>query len=164
MRSPLLAASAHRALCTVLVAPALVAAWACVSAPASPAERRLAPGLHRLAPGLKSLGPTSFLITGTALAGERSRPLHEVVERHWPGLVRGPLVITPAEAMQWDARDRFGVYANGSFLGGPEYLQLVPAYHVVRVERLGRQQEMVRYGRRHPAGAVVLTFGDPGVR
>jgi hypothetical protein len=84
--------------------------------------------------------------------------MYEVVERRWPALIRGALPLTAAERAQ--TRDRFGVYANGVFLGGPETLRTFAADHVEHAERVGRAYEQMRVGRRHPAGGVVLTLRD----
>jgi len=57
--------------------------------------------------------------------------------------------------------DRFGVYdASGVFLGGPEMLALLPTTDVRGVRRLTDIEETVRFGRTHPAGAVIVTLSE----
>jgi hypothetical protein len=61
--------------------------------------------------------------------------------------------------------DRFGVYdAYGAFLGGPEYLAAVSTSDVRQLRRLTDTEEHAAFGRRHPAGAVVITWAGTTMR
>ncbi len=143
MRTPPPAAARRTAPAVALAAAALAAALApaCATAPAPLAHERSPRHLER-----------------SAISVASSLTMYEVVERRWPTLIRGELPFTAAELAQ--TRDRFGVYANGVFLGGPEALRTFPADHVEHAERVDRVYEQMRFGRRHPAGGVVLTLRD----
>ena len=55
--------------------------------------------------------------------------------------------------------DRFGVYdTKGTFLGGPDYLAGMTTGDVLQLRRLTDTEEHAAFGRRHPAGAVVVTW------
>lgn len=130
-----------------LAASVLLLVGACAGAgyAARGAERVTPDGAERV----------SYVIAGESLPAERM--LADVVSARWPRLVRGDL--PRGGAGQAESPDRFGVYdARGAFLGGPDYLLVLRAGDVREIRRLTANEEFARYGRRHPAGAVVLDW------
>lgn len=98
---------------------------------------------------------SSYVIAGASLPSERQ--LLDVVRARWPQLLSGEL--PRGNAGQTASIDRFGVYdAKGTFLGGPEVLLNVRAREVQELRRLTAMEEYARLGRRHPAGAVLVTW------
>jgi hypothetical protein len=152
MRTPPPAAARTAATALAVAASTLAAALAsaCATAPRGAAPAPLA---YERSPRHLERG---------AITVEPSLTMYEVVERRWPTLIRGALPFTAAELAQ--TRDRFGVYANGVFLGGPEALRTFPAHQVEHAERVDTVHEQMRFGRRHPAGGVVLTLRDVRLR
>lgn len=148
-------APGSRALCLTIAAPALLALGACAArqGPDAGALRRLQ----------ESTAPTSsrasYVIAGASVPGDRM--LSDVVRERWPRLVQGDL--PRGELDRFGAIDRFGVYdARGAFLGGPLYLESVRARDIVQLRRLTMIEEASRFGRGHPAGAVIITWRTGG--
>ena len=54
--------------------------------------------------------------------------------------------------------ERVGVYANEMPVGGLDYLRDLPTSAVTRVLRLTPTEELTRFGRQHPAGALVIEW------
>jgi hypothetical protein len=101
----------------------------------------------------------SYVISTATELG--TRHIADIVRERWPNLVYGDLPRGPMG--QAVSIDRFGVYdARGVFLGGPDYLQGVRAIDVVQVRRLTATEEFALLGKRHPAGAVLLTWNLAG--
>lgn len=103
----------------------------------------------------------AYVLTTNDMGRAGTRTLYDLVAVRWSPLVYGDLprgygVSEPAVSAE---RDRVGVYArDGSFLGGAEVLRdLMPA-DVVELRRLTSIEEFGKFGRRHPAGAIVLTW------
>ena len=108
---------------------------------------------------LPTASRASYVITTEKQPG--SRQLSEIVRMTWPALVYGDL--PRGNAGQGSSMDRFGVYdVRGVFLGGPDYLQGVRALDVLENRRLTPVEEFAVLGRRHPAGAVLLTWNLGG--
>lgn len=110
----------------------------------------------------------AFVMDATELRPRDTRSLLSLVESRWPTLGTGAALrgfprqaaLAPIAA----PLDRFGVYdREGTFLGGPEYLDAVFASNVTEVRRLTEMEAFSAFGRRHPAGAIVLTWA-PGYR
>jgi len=101
----------------------------------------------------------SYVISTASELGTRN--LADIVRERWPNLVYGEL---PRGGIgQPVVLDRFGVYdARGVFLGGPDYLQGVRAVDVREIRRLTAIEEYSMLGKRHPAGAVLLTWNLAG--
>jgi len=99
----------------------------------------------------------SYIIAGASLPAERA--MIDVIAARWPQLLSGDL--PRGSAGQATSVDRFAVYdQRGGFLGGPDYLLAVRARDVRELRRLTALEEYAKYGQRHPAGAVVLTWNS----
>ena len=132
----------------VLVTASLVAA-ACGTPPGPMLDLGPHPVPHTMS------SRTSYVIDGAALPPERM--IVDVVRERWPQLVHGEL--PRGDFGQALSIDRFGVYDDhGAFLGGPEYLAQVRAGELRQIRRLTAVEESAYLGKRHPAGAVVLTW------
>ena len=92
-------------------------------------------------------------IQGEALTRDPARSLLDVMAAYWPTQMRGD-----PRAVQFGGDQGIGAYVNGNYMGGWDFLRTVRAGEVVRVQRLTQSEEYLRYGRTHPAGAVVLTL------
>ena len=92
-------------------------------------------------------------INGPVLQANPSRTLSEVVRAYWPTLgARGPATLIPTSG------DQIGVYANGALIGGLAELRTIRSGEVVHMRLLTRSEELTRFGRVHPQGAIVLTW------
>jgi len=92
-------------------------------------------------------------IQGEALTRDPARSLLDVMAAYWPTQMRGD-----PRAPQFGGDQGIGAYVNGNYMGGWDFLRTVRAGELVRVQRLTQSEEYLRFGRNHPAGAVVLTF------
>ena len=145
-----------------LAAPALLALGGCASAPesgfralAAPSSSPASSSASSPAAARPTTSRTSYVIAGASLPGDRL--LIDVVATRWPQMVRGDL--PRGELARFTTIDRFGVYdARGTLLGGPTYLESVRAREVVEIRRLTYGEEAAKFGRGHPAGAVILTW------
>ena len=141
-----------------LVAAATLAAVACASAgPGASGGAGGAGGVlrQRTAAPASTTSRASYVITTESQPG--TRHLIDIVRERWPALVYGEL--PRGNTGQATSIDRFGVYdARGVFLGGPDYLQGVRAVDVREIRRLTPIEEYSMLGKRHPAGAVLLTW------
>ena len=142
-----------------LVATALLSA-ACASVGTSGGASNMTLASRAASPVLQPTGSRASYIITTATELS-TRHLADIVRERWPNLVYGDL--PRGAAGQAASIDRFGVYdARGVFLGGPDYLQGVRAIDVVQIRRLTSSEEFALLGKRHPAGAVLLTWNLSG--
>jgi hypothetical protein len=103
---------------------------------------------------------TLRVLGSDVLVADGSRPLSDLVNRHWPTLLRPPRL---SGAGGTDVRgDIIGVYSGLSFLGGQQMLATIPARQVLAVYRLTRTEEYTRYGRTHDGGALEIVWRSPG--
>ena len=93
------------------------------------------------------------------LVPDANRTMLDLVQRHWPSLLRPPRnVAAPGP----DLRDDIvGVYSGNTFIGGQAVLANIPARQVLAAYRLTRTEESARWGRIHPGGAVEIIWRTP---
>jgi hypothetical protein len=146
----------------VLAAPLLLALGACAPASAT-ATQTFAINQAR------SESRQSYILSGAVLQRSDTRTLLDLVNERWPGMVRGDL--PRGAGLRFGAAppsaypDRFGVYdTRGAFLGGPEYLASMRPSDVQQLRRLTDMEENAKFGRSHPAGAVIVTWVNERVR
>jgi hypothetical protein len=92
-------------------------------------------------------------IQGAVLSQDPSRSLLDILASYWPTTMRGD-----PRAQQLGGDSGVGVYVNGNYMGGWDFLRTVRAGEVTRVQRLTTAEEYLRYGRSSVNGGVVLTF------
>jgi hypothetical protein len=142
-----------------LVATALLSA-ACASVGTSGETSNMTLASRAASPVLQPTGSRGSYVISTAKEIS-TRQLADIVRERWPNLMYGDL--PRGGTGQAFSMDRFGVYdARGVFLGGPDYLQGVRAIDVVQIRRLTASEEFALLGKRHPAGAVLLTWNLSG--
>ncbi|MDF1505971.1 hypothetical protein [Roseisolibacter sp. H3M3-2] len=93
------------------------------------------------------------MIQGAALSQDPSRSLLDVLASYWPTTMRGD-----PRAQQLGGDAGVGVYVNGNYMGGWDFLRTVRSGEVVRVQRITQSEEFMRFGRSSFSGGVVLTF------
>jgi hypothetical protein len=105
------------------------------------------------------------VLTAAELQNRGTRSLRDLVSNRWPAMFwgepRGFGVQSAARTATVD-QERFGVYeAWGGYVGGPEFLAEVHPGAVRQLRRLTSEEEFTRFGRRHAAGAIIVTWVDP---
>ena len=138
--------------------PALfLCALACASAPS--ASRLSTTGAQPATVTLGSAAPTSVrgqIVTGSFMSeyygGET---LYDVLRRRAPLYLR-PRPMPSAEIP--GRSDPIAVYINGSFSGGLEALNTIPASTVFAVDRLSAVDATIRFGAKHNSGALMVTL------
>jgi hypothetical protein len=151
--TPAVAPRHHRVLVRVALA-------AFLAIPAAPSLARAQP---RVLTQLSLEPRRSFVLTEPELRPNDTRSLLDVVASRWPGLAAGePSRGAPRVAAPWGLvgpSESFGVYdIFGTYLGGPDYLESLFTSNVTEVRRLTELEEYAAFGRRHPAGAIVVTW------
>jgi hypothetical protein len=147
---------ARRFRLAVGAAPALLAFTACTG-PGAPVRQSLT-----VAPNVGDIRG-SYLLGAAELRQAETRTVLDVVGNRWPAMVRGDLPrggsmrLTGPDTPIF--QDRFGVYdSRGTFLGGPEYIASLHTEDILELRRLTEMEERIKFGRSHPAGAVILTW------
>ena len=138
--------------------PALfLCALACASAPS--ASRLSATGAQPEKVTLGSAASSSVrgqIITGSIMSDYfGGETLADVLRRQVPLYLR-PRANPSAELP--GRTDPIAVYINGSFSGGLEVLNTIPANTVFSVDRLSAIDATIRYGPRHNSGALAVTL------
>jgi hypothetical protein len=151
MRTPRGASRRAPATAATLACAVALSLSACASATTTAAGLSPAPGASR---ARGSVGDVSQRqIQGAVLSQDPARSLVDVLAAYWPTAMRGD-----ARAVQIGGERGVGVYVNGNYMGGWDYLRTVRAGEVMRVQRLTASEEYLRFGRASTNGGVVLTF------
>jgi hypothetical protein len=103
----------------------------------------------------RTLTARSRMLDDQTLRTLPQRTALEAVAAYWPNL--RSVVGMPSLASRREL-DQVGVYSNEMFAGGLDYLRDVPTAHIARIVRLTPTEELIRFGRQHMGGALVIEW------
>ena len=132
-------------------------ALACASGPSS--SRLSTTGTQSVAPAFASSSPTrpgrGVRLTGSFTTEYFSgETLFDVLRLRAPLYLR-PRPI-PGQEFTAGGSDPFAVYIDNNFAGGPDVLELIPAYTVFSVERISATEAAMKFGPKHSNGAILV--------